>query len=176
MMDESHCQKLIEDAKKKVEKSYDGSKIEKRRWFEAHFDQYNTSGNRFSIFVREGTPNKGFVVVDRGANGSIHAFDVNGHPIKLFTSEKQRNKRKEKPNLDDYEKVGAEFRQLNERMILLSTKVSGMVGKNACGNDMWHNIINNFNNIRCNIEDQFFMDYPEELKNDRNIFYGIPKV
>jgi hypothetical protein len=66
----------IERAKNKVIKAYDmpGSYVE-RAWIAANADSYREVRQRVAIFVREGSPPKGYVIANYG-HCTVMAFSV----------------------------------------------------------------------------------------------------
>ena len=69
-------EEAIQRAKQKVEESYDAPKSPERNWLEASPpDSYGSPRYRVTIFVREGSPPKGFVIADYG-HGVVMAFDA----------------------------------------------------------------------------------------------------
>jgi len=69
---------LIERAKEKVMRSY-GHSVG-RRWLNTYCDSYEDSSYRVEIFVLEGSPVKGVVLVDHGRN-VVMGFDVGGKRV-----------------------------------------------------------------------------------------------
>ncbi len=70
----------ISKAKEKLVKAYDppnkiGTPEFERPWIEAHADSYKSETHRVAIIVREGSPAKGYIVVNYGV-GTVAAFDV----------------------------------------------------------------------------------------------------
>ncbi len=67
-------QEAIERAKIKIINLYDQGNCQ-RKWLTADLDSYGSKSNRVKILVREGSPHKGFIVVDYGF-GVVFAFDA----------------------------------------------------------------------------------------------------
>ena len=70
---ESFFKKYIAEAIRKVEESYPGS--EKRPWLKTNLDSYQSESNRVTLYVLEGSPCKGYVIVNYGSK-YIRAFNA----------------------------------------------------------------------------------------------------
>ena len=67
---------LIERAKKKVEESY-GKPDAGRRWVKTHIDSYKDPQYRIELHVWEGSPAKGYIVVNYSEGfDSVRAFGL----------------------------------------------------------------------------------------------------
>ena len=59
-------EKLVEKCKQTVILAYEGQPTTERKWLEAHADSYKNPQYRIQLLVLEGSPAKGYVVVDYG--------------------------------------------------------------------------------------------------------------
>jgi len=79
-------EKLITKAKEWLVKRYypqiKNIDVDIRAWHEIYYDSYAEPANRFRVFIWEGSPIKGHIVLDRGRNRVI-ATDTQGKP-KIF--------------------------------------------------------------------------------------------
>lgn len=66
-------EEIIKRAKIKVIDAYDG--VDNRKWLTASLDSYETKDYRIEVFVREGSPQKGFIVANHGT-GTVLAFNA----------------------------------------------------------------------------------------------------
>ena len=77
-MDKKEIIKLIEKAKIRVENKYEGHILKgersKRNWLKTHVDSYEGKSNRVTFLVLEGSPPKGYVIINPG-HGLILALD-----------------------------------------------------------------------------------------------------
>jgi hypothetical protein len=64
----------VEKAKARVIEAYEHCDHTERQWLHTFLDSYQTSDYRVELHVLEGSPCKGFVVVNRG-RGEVIAFD-----------------------------------------------------------------------------------------------------
>ena len=64
---------LIDKAKKKVIKAYEGREYSDRAWLETHVDSYKEDRHRIQLIVLEGSPVKGYVIVNYG-RGLVRAY------------------------------------------------------------------------------------------------------
>jgi hypothetical protein len=74
-------EKQVEKCKQAVIMAYEGQPTTQRKWLEAHCDSYRNPDYRVQLFVLEGSPPKGCVVVDYG-HGVVLAFDAHGKKLK----------------------------------------------------------------------------------------------
>jgi hypothetical protein len=72
---------LCKQAVMKARASNEGQGAMERRWLEAHADSYENPKYRIQLFVLEGSPAKGYVVIDYGHH-RVQAFDVRGKRLK----------------------------------------------------------------------------------------------
>lgn len=75
----------VERAKERVVVAYERTISTQRRWLIAHLDSYDSFSNRLTLYALEGSPCKGWVVVNHALD-LIQAFDCRGKPIKLQTT------------------------------------------------------------------------------------------
>lgn len=54
-----------------------------RKWKEVSVDSYNEPNSRLTLIVCEGSPVKGFVIVNYGTK-SVTAYDAKGNQIKTY--------------------------------------------------------------------------------------------
>ncbi len=73
-------QKKIVKAKQKVVEKYEHGKTTERQWLQASVDSYDNSEYRVELFVLEGSPAKGLVIVNWGARW-IKAIDLWGNQL-----------------------------------------------------------------------------------------------
>jgi len=71
---------IIEKAKRKVEVSYGGIK---RQWLKTKIDSYENPLNRIELYVYEGSPTKGYIVVNY-ERGLVHTFNAWGEKIYTY--------------------------------------------------------------------------------------------
>jgi len=71
---------VIEKAKRKIEESYGGMK---RQWLKTKIDSYENPLYRIELYVYEGSPPKGYIVVNYG-RGLVHAFNAWGEKIYTY--------------------------------------------------------------------------------------------
>ena len=74
---------LIEEAKLKVIKSYEGKDSTRREWLESHCDSYENPKYRLALLVLEGSPAKGAIIINYG-RGTVKAFDHFFNLLKTF--------------------------------------------------------------------------------------------
>jgi hypothetical protein len=83
-------EELIELCKQAVIKAYrfiEGKEAEDRPWLEVHVDPYKCYKRyRVQLFVLEGTPAKGYVLVDYGRK-RVQAFDSDGERLLEFDAD-----------------------------------------------------------------------------------------
>ena len=78
---------LIWKAKIKVERKYEGSmERSMRKWIEVYVDSYESHTNRISFWVLEGSPPKGYVIVNYG-HGEVLAFDAWNNRLYTYRTE-----------------------------------------------------------------------------------------
>lgn len=75
----------LEKAKLRIIKKYERRNTTKRAWLEAHIDSYHSEYNRLQMIVLEGSPPKGFIIVNYGAN-TLTAFDCHGNKLHVWTN------------------------------------------------------------------------------------------
>jgi len=81
-MSEDLLEELIESAKKKVIRAYEGTEETSRAWLECSLDSYKTKSYRIRVLVLEGSPVKGYIIANYGT-GVVTAFTV--HDKKIAT-------------------------------------------------------------------------------------------
>jgi len=74
----------IEHAKKLIAKWYN-SDVRDRKWLEAHVDCYGDKTNRVQIFVFEGSPSKGIVLVEYGMGTYVVAINPRRNKKKIYS-------------------------------------------------------------------------------------------
>lgn len=75
--------KYIEKAKEKVMNDY--GRMVNRRWLDVFVDSYESNRERIRLLVWEGSPAKGYIIINYGT-GSIMAFDVNDKLLKKYNN------------------------------------------------------------------------------------------
>jgi hypothetical protein len=87
MFIEEDIDKLVEKAKKLVTHQISHPKViadyESRRWLETNVDSYQAGTNRISFLVLEGSPPRGYVVVNYSTK-KVTAFDSADRVLKRF--------------------------------------------------------------------------------------------
>jgi hypothetical protein len=73
-------EKLINQTIVKVEKNYDVPNSIKRNWLKTNLDSYEDSRFRIELHVREGSPCKGYILIDR-RNGIVRGYNIDGKQI-----------------------------------------------------------------------------------------------
>jgi len=81
-MSKDLMEELIESAKKKVTRAYEGTEETRRTWLECSLDSYKTNQHRIRVLVLEGSPVKGYIIANYGT-GVVTAFTV--HDKKIAT-------------------------------------------------------------------------------------------
>ena len=73
---------IVKKAKIKVLISYGGNLKDNttRKWIESHSDSYNDSCYRVQLLVYEGSPAKGYVIINYGV-GFVTCFDASGKQL-----------------------------------------------------------------------------------------------
>lgn len=84
---ERRMKETIEKAKMAVVKKYEHMETTKRKWLEASApDSYSNPEYRMTLLVLEGSPPKGFVVVNHPRRKAI-AFDAFCNRIRTYTAD-----------------------------------------------------------------------------------------
>lgn len=73
---------VINKAKKWVQEKYERTIITDREWLNHNFDSYGSKSNRVTVFVLNGSPAKGIVIVDY-PNARITCIAFNGEIKKM---------------------------------------------------------------------------------------------
>lgn len=79
---EDLLEELIQWAKKKVIRAYEGREETNRAWLECSLDSYKTNSYRIRVLVLEGSPVKGYIIANYGT-GTVTAFTA--HDKKIAT-------------------------------------------------------------------------------------------
>ena len=74
---------MIKTAKAKVLNDY-GCQEGDRDWLEANVDSYDQPEHRIRLIVLEGSPAKGFIIVNYGL-GEVQAFNCAGKALKRYS-------------------------------------------------------------------------------------------
>jgi len=75
----------LEKAKLRIIREYEGKESTHRAWLEVHVDSYESESNRLQMIVLEGSPPKGWIIVNYG-HRTLTAFDLQGNKLYRWTN------------------------------------------------------------------------------------------